>query len=159
MLNRFTCSGRLTADPELKQTPTNVSVATFNVAVERDFSDKNTGKRPVDFIPCVAWRQTGDFISRYFHKGDMITIDGRLETRRYQDKSGQHRTAYEIIVESAYFCGGSSNTTSTPQQTAATAQPRAQHPQAQQALQQNTSFNIGDFGDFEDMDDEYGLPF
>lgn len=156
MLNRFTCSGRLTADPELKQTPTNVSVATFNVAVERDFADKATGKRQADFIPCVAWRQTGEFISRYFHKGDMITIDGRLETRRYQDKSGQNRTAYEIIVESAYFCGGSSNTTSTPQQTTATAQPRAQHPQAQQ---QNTSFNIGDFGDFEDMDDEYGLPF
>lgn len=100
MLNRVILMGRLVADPELRQTPNAVSVATFRIAVERDYGGKD---RQTDFIPCVAWRQTGEFISRYFSKGRMIAVQGQLQSRSYEDKAGQKRTVYEVIVDQAYF--------------------------------------------------------
>lgn len=107
-MNRIILMGRLTADPELRKTPSGTSVAIFTVAVERRYQAKGQ-ERETDFIPCVAWRQTGEFISRYFQKGRMIAVEGSLQTRRYEDKSGNKRTAFEVIVDQAYFADSKPN--------------------------------------------------
>ena len=109
MLNRIILMGRLVADPELRQTPNGVSVASFRIAVDRNYQSKDTGERQADFISCVAWRQTGEFISRYFQKGRMIALEGSLQTRNYEDKTGAKRTAYEVIVDQAYFADSKPN--------------------------------------------------
>ena len=101
MLNRIILMGRLTADPELRTTPSGVSVASFSIAVERNY--QSNGERQTDFINCVAWRQTGEFISRFFQKGRMIAVEGSLQTRKYEDKTGAKRTAYDVVVDQAYF--------------------------------------------------------
>lgn len=98
MLNRIIIMGRLTADPELRQTQNGTAVSTFTVAVDRDFGEKQT-----DFISCVAWRQTGEFVSKYFHKGSMIAVSGRLESRKWEDRDGNKRTSWEVQCESVYF--------------------------------------------------------
>ena len=103
MLNHITLMGRLVRDPELRRTGTGIAVASFRIAVDRDFGSKDGGERKADFIDCVAWRQTGEFISKYFAKGRMIVVDGRLEMRDWTDKEGNKRTSAEVIVENAYF--------------------------------------------------------
>ncbi len=103
MLNHITLMGRLVRDPELRRTGSGVAVASFRIAVDRDYSPKDGGERKADFIDCVAWRQTGEFISKYFAKGRMIVVDGRLEMRDWTDKEGNKRTSAEVIVENAYF--------------------------------------------------------
>ena len=103
MLNHITIMGRLTRDPELRRTGTGVGVASFRVAVDRDYAPKDGGERKTDFIDCVAWRQTGEFISKYFTKGRMIVVEGRLEMRDWTDKDGNKRTSAEINVDNAYF--------------------------------------------------------
>ena len=103
MLNHITIMGRLVRDPELRRTGTGVAVASFRVAVDRDYVPKDGGERRADFIDCVAWRQTGEFISKYFTKGRMIVVDGRLEMRDWTDKDGNKRTSAEIVVANAYF--------------------------------------------------------
>ena len=103
MLNHITIMGRLTRDPELRRTGSGVAVTSFRVAVDRDFVPKDGGERKTDFIDCVAWRQTGEFISKYFAKGRMIIVDGRLEMRDWTDKEGNKRTSAEIVVANAYF--------------------------------------------------------
>ena len=103
MLNHITIMGRLVRDPELRRTGSGVAVASFRVAVDRDFVSKDGGERKADFIDCVAWRQTGEFISKYFAKGRMIIVDGRLEMRDWTDKDGNKRTSAEIVVANAYF--------------------------------------------------------
>ena len=105
MLNSVTLMGRLVRAPELRHTQSGLPVLSVAVAVERDFSDKSSGKRETDFIDIVAWRNTADFIYKYFNRGDMIAVSGRLQTRKYQDKQGNNRTAVEVLVDSAYFCG------------------------------------------------------
>lgn len=103
-LNRLTLQGRLTGDPELRTTTSGVNVANFRIAVERDF--KNTeGERGTDFISCTAWRSTAEFIEKFFHKGDMILVDGRLQNNEYTDKDGNKRVVASAIANSAYFCG------------------------------------------------------
>ena len=102
MLNSVTLMGRLVADPELKTTQNGTSVASFRLAVERNYAPQGQ-ERQADFIPCVAWRQTAEFISKYFAKGRMIAVEGSLQSRNYEDKNGQKRTAYEVIVDQAYF--------------------------------------------------------
>ena len=97
-LNKVILGGRLTADPELKQTPQGVSVTSFSIAVNRRGKDAQT-----DFINCVAWRQTADFICRFFKKGSSICISGSVQTRSYEDKQGVKRTVTEIIADEAYF--------------------------------------------------------
>ena len=95
--------GRLTADPELRQTPNGTAVTGFSVAVNRQYADKD-GTRTADFINCVAWKQTAEFITRYFRKGQNIGLNGTIQTRQYQDKdSGKNRTAFEVVVNNAYF--------------------------------------------------------
>jgi single-strand DNA-binding protein len=103
MLNKIIVQGRLVADPELRRTGSGVAVASFCVAVDRDYAPKDGGDRKTDFINCVAWRQTGEFISKYFTKGRMIVVDGRLEMRDWTDKEGSKRTSAEINVDNAYF--------------------------------------------------------
>ena len=103
MLNHITLMGRLVRDPELRRTGSGVAVASFRIAVDRDYSPKDGGERKADFIDCVAWRQTGEFISKYFTKGRMIVVDGRLEMRDWTDKDGNKRTSAEIVVANAYF--------------------------------------------------------
>ena len=103
MLNHITLMGRLVRDPELRRTGSGIAVESFRVAVDRDFAPKDGGERKADFIDCVAWRQTGEFISKYFTKGRMIVVDGRLEMRDWTDKDGNKRTSAEIVVANAYF--------------------------------------------------------
>lgn len=104
MLNQVTIMGRLSADPELRATGNNVSVCSFTVACDRDYKARDA-ERETDWIDCVAWRKTAEFISRNFFKGQAIAISGRLQTRTYEDKQGNKRKATEILAESAYFCG------------------------------------------------------
>ena len=103
MLNHITIMGRLVRDPELRRTGSGVAVATFRDAVDRDYMSKDGGERKADYIDCVAWRQTGEFVSKYFTKGRMIVVDGRLEMRDWTDKEGNKRTSAEINVANAYF--------------------------------------------------------
>ena len=103
MLNHITIMGRLVADPELRTTPGGVTVATVRLAVDRDFKNKQTGERETDFINVVAWRQTAEFISRYFAKGRMAVVEGRLQIRPYTDRDGNKRTAAEVVAENSYF--------------------------------------------------------
>lgn len=102
MLNHITLMGRLTRDPELRRTGSGVAVASFTIAVDRDYAPKE-GEKKADFINCVAWRHTGEFISKYFAKGRMIVVDGHLEMREWTDKEGNKRIAAEVIVDNAYF--------------------------------------------------------
>ena len=113
MLNTVILMGRLTADPELRTTNTNLSVLSFSVAVDRSYQSQGQ-ERQTDFINCVASRQNADFISKYFRKGQMIAIEGAIQTRSYEDKTGAKRTAFEVIVNRASFCGSKSETGSAP---------------------------------------------
>ncbi len=103
MLNHIVIMGRLVRDPELRRTGNGIAVANFRVAVDRDYVPKDGGERKADFIDCFAWRQTGEFISKYFTKGRMIVVEGRLEMRDWTDKDGNKRTSAEINVANAYF--------------------------------------------------------
>lgn len=103
MLNKVFIMGRLTRDPELRHTQNGTPVASFSLAVDRDFKDKTTGERGVDFIDVVAWRQTGEFVSRYFTKGRMAVVEGRLQVRSWTDKEGNKRYSTEVIADQIYF--------------------------------------------------------
>ena len=92
------------ADPELRRTQSGIAVASFNLAVDQDYKAQN-GERGVDFIPIVAWRGTAEFAEKYFEKGQMAIVSGRLSTRRYEDKNGNKRTAYEVVASNIYFAG------------------------------------------------------
>lgn len=103
MLNHITIMGRLTRDPELRRTGSGIAVASFTVAVDRDYSSKEGGEKETDFIDCVAWRQTGEFVSKYFTKGRMIVVSGRLQIRPWTDKDGNKRRSAEVVVDNCYF--------------------------------------------------------
>ena len=136
MLNRAVLMGRLTRDPELRQTPNNVSVVTFSLAVDRNYqADKNN--KQTDFINIVAWRNTAEFVSKYFVKGQLVAVEGSIQTRRYQDKDGNNRTAFEVVADRVYF---------------------AEKKNAGNG--QNISDPPGDLSDFEELDvDDNDLPF
>ena len=103
MLNKIFLMGRLTRDPELRRTQTGTPVASFSLAVDRDFKDKATGERSTDFIDVVAWRQTAEFVSRYFTKGRMAVVEGRLQIRDWTDKEGGKRRSAEVVADNVYF--------------------------------------------------------
>lgn len=103
MLNHIVIMGRLARDPELRHTQTGTPVASFRLAVDRDFKDKNTGERTTDWIDVVAWRGTGEFVSRYFSKGRMAVVEGRLQIREWTDKEGNRRTTAEVVADNVYF--------------------------------------------------------
>lgn len=115
MYNKVILIGRLTADLELKQTQNGISVASFSIACNRPYNKDK--EREADFINCVAWRGTAEFISKYFRKGNAIGVDGSIQTRKYTDKNGNNRTATEVLINNAFFVesktsqGGSQNTT------------------------------------------------
>lgn len=145
-MNKVILMGRLTADPELRQTQSGISSCRFTVAVNRKYADKGTGERQADFITCVAWRQTAEFVSRYFSKGKMIALEGSLRTGSYQDRNHSDVTHYttEVYVENVEFCGDKGNNQS--QQTAPAAQPA-----------QDMSY--GDLSSFEEILSDGDTPF
>ena len=110
MLNNITIMGRLTRDPELRRTGNGIAVASFTVAVDRDYSGKDSGEKETDFIDCVAWRQTGEFVSKYFTKGRMAVVSGRLQIRSWNDKDGNKRKTAEIVADNVYFGDSKSDT-------------------------------------------------
>ena len=103
MLNHITIMGRLTRDPELRRTGSGIAVASFSLAVDRDFGKNENGERETDFIDCVAWRQTGEFVSKYFTKGRMAVVSGRLQIRSWNDKDGNKRRTAEVVADNVYF--------------------------------------------------------
>ena len=108
MFNRAILIGRLTADPELKQTQSGISVCSFSIAVDRRFSGRDS-ERKTDFINITSWRQQAEFVCRYFHKGDVIGVEGSIQTRNYEDKNGNKRTATEIVTDNVFFTGARSS--------------------------------------------------
>lgn len=102
MLNKVFMQGRLVADPELRHTPNGVAVASFRIAVDRDFKDKS-GERQADFVNVIAWRATAEFVSKFFSKGRMAIVEGKLQSRNYEDKDGNKRYALEVVADNIYF--------------------------------------------------------
>ncbi len=146
MLNSVILMGRMVADPELKTTSSNLSVLSFTVAVDRAYQSQGQ-ERQADFINCVAWRQNADFISKYFRKGQMIALQGSIQTRSYEDRNGNKRTAFEVVVDRASFCGSKSDSSA--------ASNAYQTPAAQPA-----SFQNGDSDNFAEIASaEDDLPF
>ena len=139
MLNCVTLMGRLVADPDMRVTTSNKSVVNFRIAVDRSFV-KQGEQRQADFITIVAWEKTADFIYKHFHKGDMIALQGSIQTRNYEDSSGNKRTAFEVVAKEVSFCGGKNETSSAPAQATVT-----------------TYITTGD--DFEEIPDDADLPF
>ena len=103
MLNHIVIMGRLTKDPELRTTQSGVSVTSFTLAVDRDFKNKDSGEKSTDFIDVVAWRQTAEFVCKYFAKGRMAVVEGRLQMRDWTDKDGNKRTSAEVVADNVYF--------------------------------------------------------
>lgn len=103
MLNKVFLQGRLVADPELRRTQSNTAVASFRLAVDQDYKDKETGQRKADFINVVAWRQTAEFVSRFLTKGRMAIVEGKLQTRDYTDRDGNRRFVTEVVADNVYF--------------------------------------------------------
>lgn len=103
MLNHITIMGRMVRDPELRRTGSGVAVASFTLAVDRDFSGKDGGEKETDFIDCVAWRNTGEFVAKHFTKGRMAVASGRLQIRSWKDKDGNNRRTAEVVADNVYF--------------------------------------------------------
>lgn len=103
MLNHITIMGRLTRDPELRYTQSQTPVASFTLAVDRDYGGRDGGEKQTDFIDCVAWRQTAEFVSKYFQKGSMAVVSGRLQIRDWTDREGGKRRSAEVVVDNVYF--------------------------------------------------------
>ncbi|MBQ2308159.1 MAG: single-stranded DNA-binding protein [Clostridia bacterium] len=149
-LNKVVLAGRMTADPELKQTPSGVSVLSFTIAVNRSYVSKNSdqGERQADFINVVAWRNTAEFISKYFRKGSAICVSGSIQTRSWQDQQGQRRYATEVVADEAMFVESRSESTS---QSSYTPDAYTQAP--------SFSSNPGSAPNFEDHNTDDDLPF
>ena len=119
MLNHITIMGRFVRDPELRRTGSGIAVASFTLAVDRDFKSSNGGDKEVDLIDCVAWRQAGEFVSKYFTRGRMAVVSGRLQIRSWNDKDGNKRRTAEVVADNVYFADSKSeNAASGTQQSA-----------------------------------------
>lgn len=103
MLNHIVLMGRLTRDPELRRTPSGTAVASFTLAVDRDFASRESGEKETDFIDIVAWKHTAEFVSKYFSKGQMAAVSGRLQIRDWTDKDGGKRRSAEVVADNVYF--------------------------------------------------------
>lgn len=146
MLNHITIMGRLTRDPELRRTQNGTAVSSFTLAVDRDFSGKDGGEKETDFIDCVAWRSTGEFASKYFSKGRMAVVSGRLQIRSWTDKDGNKRRAAEVVVDNMYFADSKKE-----------AEPAAGYSQSQSTYTAPYVPPASDFAMLEDDDSQ--LPF
>ena len=153
MLNVICLVGRLTADPELRTTNTGVSTTKFTIAVDRDFV-KQGEERQADFIDVVCWRQSAEFVTRYFHKGSWIAVTGSLQTRNYDDRNGARRKAVEVIASSVSFCGNRDNGGSS-YNGGSSAPAARREPQAQPA----PSFGNTDGSDLSELSSDDDLPF
>ena len=114
MLNTITIMGRMTRDPEIRHTDSGVSVASFALAVDRDFGNRETGEKETDFIDVVAWRNTAEFVSKYFSKGRMAVVSGRLQIRSWTDKDGNKRRSAEVVADNVYFGDSKRDSSSAP---------------------------------------------
>lgn len=150
MLNKIIIMGRLGKDPELRRTQSGTPVASFSLAVDRDFKDKGTGERVTDWIDVVAWRQTGEFVSQYFTKGRMAVVEGRLQMRDWTDREGNKRRSAEVVADNVYFGdskkdedgGGYSGGYGGPPN------------------QGSPGYPVSDYGDFQEAEEDDGdLPF
>lgn len=167
-LNKAIIMGRITHDLEVRQTQSGTAVLQFTVAVDRNYS-KDGGEKQTDFINCVAWRQTAEFISRWFSRGCMIAVDGRLQTRTYEDKNGTKHYITELIVENANFTGeksdGGNYQNNSYNQNNSFNQNNGGFANQYQQTQQNNGFNgdaqsVGDLSEFEDvLTDDGSVPF
>ncbi len=147
-MNVICLLGRLTADPELRHTQNQVPVTSFSVAVDRRFTPQGQ-ERQTDFINCVAWRQTAEFVTKYFRKGQRIALNGSLQARQFTDQDGNRRTAYEVVVDNAYFAESKSAS-------AGAAHYDSQVPQYQEAP---PAFSTAASSDFEEIVGDDDLPF
>ena len=150
-LNKVVLTGRMTADPELKQTPSGVSVLSFSIAVNRNYVPKGSeqGERQADFINVVAWRQTAEFISKYFRKGSAICVTGSIQTRTWNDNNGNKRYATEVVADEAMFVESRNSDTSAAQSYTTDAYGSAP----------SYSSNAGTAPNFEDHNTDDDLPF
>ena len=148
-MNSICLLGRLTADPELRNTPNGISVTNFDVAVDRSYTPKGQEKQ-VDFIPVQAWRQTAEFVCRYFRKGQRIALQGSLQSRSYTDKDGNKRTAYEVVADNVFFAE-SKNGGAAPASHYDNQVPQYSEPQP--------AFSTASSGDFEEIVSDDELPF
>ena len=148
--NKVILGGRLTADPELKQTQSGIAVVSFSVAVNRRFSKNATQQSETDFFNVTAWRATAEFVSRYFHKGQRIALQGSLQSRKYTANDGSQRTVYEVVVDNAFFCeskgGNAGGAPSYDSQIPAVSEPKP-------------AFSTANSGDFETILTDEDLPF
>lgn len=150
MLNHITIMGRFVRDPELRQTGSGIAVASFTLAIDQDFKSSNGGDKEVDFIDCVAWRQAGEFVSKYFTRGRMAVVSGRLQIRSWTDKDGNKRRTAEVVADNVYFADSKSENASAGTQQSA---PASYGTPAYSA----PSYPASDFAMLED--DDAQLPF
>lgn len=154
MFNRAILIGRLTADPELKQTQSGISVCSFSIAVDRRFSGRDS-ERKTDFINITSWRQQAEFVCRYFHKGDVIGVEGSIQTRNYEDKNGNKRTATEIVTDNVFFTGARSNNSGNSGSSYGESSSYAPAP----AAPAQPAYTSGAASDFEEVESDNDLPF
>lgn len=158
MINKAILVGRLTADPELRQTQSGISVTSFTVACNRPYS--SGGERTADFINCVAWRHTAEFVSKYFRKGNAIGVDGSIQTRKYTDKSGNNRVAVEVVVNNASFIESKNAAPSSAQPSGRSYDNNNNNSApAKDTNSQDVNYQSGSFDDFQDLDVDDDLPF
>lgn len=159
MLNKVILMGRLTADPELRQTPNNIATMSFTVAIDRPYSKDR--EKQADFISCVAWRQTAEFISRYFSKGKMIIVEGALRTRTYDDKNGVKHYVTEVQVDNVQFGESKGSSGGGESGSYSSGGTSFQTPKQQETLPQedSASLAIGNLSEFEEILSDGQLPF
>ena len=159
MLNVVAIMGRLVADPELRSTPNGVNVTSFRIACDRNFVRQGE-QRQADFFDVVAWRQQAEFVSKYFQKGSLIAIEGALQSRQYQDKAGNNRTAIEIVANNVSFAGPKSSNPSAGAGYSAAPSHQNQVASARPAaVEAAPSYSAGSADDFAVIDDSDDLPF
>ena len=162
MLNQVALMGRLTADPELRHTPNDVAVTTFTIAVNRSYV-KQGAERQADFIDIVAWRNTAEFICRYFKKGQMMAVTGSIQTRTYTDKEGKNRKAFEIVADNVYFteskASGSGNNSGYSNNSYSNSGYSAGGTAAYEPAAEKTAYSAGSADDFTVIANDDDLPF
>lgn len=181
MLNKVILMGRLCADPDFRQTQSGIAVCRFRIAVNRRFKNQQNGQQEADFISCTAWRQTAEFVSKYFQKGSMILVEGELRNNDYTDQNGAKHYSMDTLVSQVSFCGSKSESTAqsqqnVPQQTQvgysqsygskpevpyAEPQSTSQQPHTyqQDVMQPQQAAMLGDLGDFEEILSDGDVPF
>ena len=152
MLNVIALVGRLVADPELRHTTSGIATCTFRIAVDRSYVRQGE-ERKADFFDIVAWRQSAEFVCKYFRKGNLIAVNGSLQTRNYEDRNGNKRTAVEVVADRAFFVDSKSSAQNSGTSYGAMA------PNRPAAPAEPVSYSSGNFGDFEEIEGEDDLPF